>query len=293
LQIDTEVFVNQPFWDQQAGSLLLTVQMGQVLSKHTITSFTLPLRNSAQISIGVQPSIAANEDGVWKPGLRDTTVFTDGYTEILPRPMLVQSHNDTFRAFVLRTFLQGIEVQTQTCNVDRVKPSSRTSEAPWVDNSRYLCRVPNQQDCFDALQSQGCLAFCCFPCSIMGSVVEPQFLVSSITPSSLVLGALSTITVSIVASAPVGAPSELRLTGMLGSGALALVPAQDSDASVVASNVSYADDSVFIALSGPGAEVFSSSNGLWSARLGLLRLGFVRSRTLSSNTLAPTGEALC
>ena len=27
------------------------------------------------------------------------------------------------------------------------------SAAPWVNYTQYLCRVPNQQDCFDAMQA--------------------------------------------------------------------------------------------------------------------------------------------
>ena len=37
-----------------------------------------------------------------------------------------------------------------------------------------------------------------------------------------------------------------------------------------------------------GADTFSSRNGLWSARLGTLRLGFVGSKALSSNVKQPT-----
>ena len=81
--------------------------------------------------------------------------------------------------------------------------------------------MPNQQDCFPALEAEGCIAFCCFPCSILGSVTEPKFLFYAIHSSSRVTGALTTVTVTIVSSAPVGAPSELRILGMVGSGVVA------------------------------------------------------------------------
>jgi hypothetical protein len=54
------------------------------------------------------------------------------------------------------------------------------SPPPWVNYTRYLCRVPNQQDCFTALENdgarrEGCLLWCCYPCSMLGSVIEPFF----------------------------------------------------------------------------------------------------------------------
>ena len=52
------------------------------------------------LAVGVRPSIAANADGVWKESLRDTTIFTDGYTEIKAEEMDVQAHNDTFQRCV-------------------------------------------------------------------------------------------------------------------------------------------------------------------------------------------------
>jgi hypothetical protein len=72
----------------------------------------------------------------------------------------------------------------------------------------------------------------------------------------MVLGSLSTITVSIVASAPIGAPSELRITGMLGSGA-----SKESLAELarLEANLTDIDDSVFIRLSGPGLICFYMS----------------------------------
>ena len=54
-QIDTDVFQNQPSWDQGTGTLLLTIKEGRVMSRSVRSTFRLPLRNSAAISIGVQP----------------------------------------------------------------------------------------------------------------------------------------------------------------------------------------------------------------------------------------------
>ena len=54
-QIDTDVFQNQPFWEQETGTLLLTIKEGCVMSRSARSAFRLPLRNSATISIGVQP----------------------------------------------------------------------------------------------------------------------------------------------------------------------------------------------------------------------------------------------
>ena len=71
------------------------------------------------------------------------------------------------------------------------------------NNALCLCRVPGQERCFDATVAEGCIGFCCFPCSILGATVEPEFLMYTVAASSRVLGAWSTITVSVVASAPV------------------------------------------------------------------------------------------
>jgi len=120
-QLDFTVFVTQPIWDQKQGTLLLTVQKGKVLSQHQITRFVFPLRNSPELSIGVQPQISANPDGVWKQTLRDTAVFTDGYTEFLPATMQVQGHNETFQQCVKNSFREGALVTMQTCGVDKVQ----------------------------------------------------------------------------------------------------------------------------------------------------------------------------
>ena len=128
-----------------------------------------------------------------------------GITEILPERMRVQAHNLSYSACVFRGFLDGDIVQSQTCNVDtfgvdnvawgaelHAEHRVRPSEPPWVNNSMYLCRVPAQQRCFDATRAEGCIGFCCFPCSILGATVEPEFLMYTVAASSRVLGAIYT-----------------------------------------------------------------------------------------------------
>ena len=44
---------------QVKGTLLLTVQVGKVLSQSAVTRFEFPLRNSAELSVGVQPQVPA------------------------------------------------------------------------------------------------------------------------------------------------------------------------------------------------------------------------------------------
>jgi hypothetical protein len=90
-------------------------------------------------------------------------------------------------------------------DVCKVVPLSRESVPPWVNDTQYLCRVPGQQDCYDALTSEGCFSWCCSPCSILGAVVHPRFTVARIAASSLVQ--ISQQQLRLVSSVRSSAPS--------------------------------------------------------------------------------------
>ena len=84
-------------------------------------------------------------------------------------------------------------------------------------------------------------------------------------------------------------PSELRIQGILGSAAEALL-VDEGQSSSSSSNTNttqppevQASDYESVSLSGAGAEVFSSKAGLLSRKLGILRLGFVGSKALSTS----------
>eukprot|EP00960_Hanusia_phi_P077221 768667-Hanusia_phi.AAC.3 len=120
---------------------------------------------------------------------------------------------------------------------------------------------------FDATNLPCCNENSTSCCSLLNGKTKPYFWMKNISSSSSILGAITTITVSLAATATIGAPSEITLSGFKAAG-------------FKAANISVDN----LDLGGPNAGTFTSSRAIWIEEAGNVTLSFVGSQTLAVET---------